>query len=436
MNPTTGPTAQATGSPSGSGGARGIARTSSDLASSTILTSVLGLVFWSLATRRYSAEEVGLGSAQISAATLVATAAQLNLGVILARYLPTAGRFSPWILRRAYAVVLALSVMGAVAFEILGLAPETASWQSEVLFLVAVPCLALFAIQDMVLVSLGASRIIPIENMLFSLAKVLLLPILAMSWVESGVFLAWVISAALAVVVVTGYIVRWFLPGHVAASSQSVPLPPRQTLWRMVSWQYLAGLANQAYKSGVPLVIAAVVGLQANGYFTVPWMIFISFATLILNVLLSFQYHTRRGEQVTPRVFLGVLRILAVLSGLGSLVVVVAAPLILRIVAPDYGDESIGLLRLLGAAIPMLAAWTFFLSFVWLENRLSRLALYNVAVAAALLAMTAVAVRQVGAAGAGWAVLATFTVAGMCGSLGLRRRWGLIVAGDGDWTHD
>lgn len=419
-----------------SGGVRGIARTSSHLASSTILTSILGLLFWSLATRQYSAEEVGLGSAEISAAMLVATAAQLNLGVVLTRYLPTAGRFSPWILRRAYAVVLALSVMGAAAFEILGLAPDTGYWQSDVLFLVAVPCLALFAIQDMALVSLGASRIIPIENLLFSLAKVLLIPVLAVTTFASGVFLAWVIPAGLAVLVVTGYIARRFLPSHVEASSQSVPLPPRQILWRTVSWQYLAGLANQAYKSGVPLVIAAVVGLQANGYFTVPWMIFISFATLILNVLVSFQYHTRRGEAVTPTVFRSILRILGGLAGIGSLVVVVAAPLILRIVAPGYGEETVGLLRLLGAAVPMLAVWSFFLSFVWLENRLSRLALYNGVVSASLIAMTTCAAGAMGATGAGWAVLVTFSVAGLCGSVGLRRRWRMVVAGEGDWTHD
>lgn len=414
----------------------GIARTSSDLASSTILTSVLGLAFWSVATRQYSAEQVGLGSAQIAAATLVATAAQLNLGVILTRYLPTAGQFSAWTLWRTYAVVLFLSVMGAALVTILGLTPGPASWQTQLLFLVAVPCLALFAIQDMALVGLGASRFVPLENLLFAVAKVALLPMLAVSVIVSGVFLAWIIPALVAVAVVSAAVWRRLLPLHVAGSTASIPLPPRPALWRMVAWQYLASLTTQAYKSGLPLVIASVAGLQANGHFTVPWMIFISFAALIINVVVSFQYHTRRGEVVTTGVFRSIVAILGAVAGLGSVVVVVAAPLILRLVAASDDPASVGLLRLLGAAIPMVAAWTFYLAFIWLETRLARLALYDGLVSAAVLALTIVAVRDMGVIGAGWAVLVTFTVAGLLGCVGLRRRWHLVVTGRGDWTRD
>lgn len=415
---------------------RGIARTSSDLAASTVISSALGLIFWALATRLFSAEKVGLGSAQISGATLAATAAQLNLGVMLNRYLPTAGKYTPWILRRVYTVVLTLSIIGGLAFLAFGLAPETGSWESTLLFVLAVPCLALFAIQDMALLSIGASRVVPIENMLFAVAKVLLLPALVAATFASGVFLAWVIPAAVVVGIVTWLLVRRFVPQHVARSTESLPLPPRDTLWRLVMWQYIAGLANQAYKSGLPLVIVAVVGLKANGHFTVPWMIFLAFSTLIQNVLLSFQYHTRRGEPVTAKVFGSVVRILGVLTGLGSLVVVVGAPLILRIVAPDFLNEAVGTLRLLGAAVPMLAVWSFYLSFVWLENKLSKLATYNLVVAAVLLGLTVVATATLGAVGAAWAVFATFSAAGLVGLVGLWHRWSQITAGLGDWTRD
>lgn len=415
---------------------QGIAQTSSHLASSTVITAALGLVFWALATRLYSAEEVGLGSAQIAAATLAATAAQLNLGVMLARYLPAAGKYSPWILRRTYAVVLAMSVIVAVGFLGLGLAPESGSWQPALLFLVAVPCLALFAVQDLALVALGSSRIVPIENMLFAIAKILLLPALMFVPLVSGVFLAWVVPATLSVVAITWYMARRATPEHVARSTGSVPLPPRGTLRRLVMWQYAAGLANQAYKSGVPLVVAAMVGLQANGEFTVPWMVFVAFGTIIQNVLLSFQYHTRRGEPVTRKVFVGVVKILAVLAGLGAAGVVIGAGVIVRIVSPDFVDESVTPLMILGAAVPMLAVWNFYLSFVWLEGRLARFAAYDVVVSAAVVGGAALAVGPMGTVGAAWAVLVVFTVAAAGGVAGLVIRWRVVVSGQGDWTRD
>lgn len=418
-------------------GLSGIARTSSDLAASTVVTSLLGLVFWSLAARMYSPEAVGLGNAQISAASLVATAAQLNLGVMLTRYVPAAGRHSPWIVRRVYSVVLVLSILGAAAFLLLGFQPGSTSWQSTALFVLAVPCFAVFAIQDMALVSLGASRIVPLENLIFSAVKAaLLIPVAGMA-VVSGVFLAWVIPAMIAVAVVTYLIANRFLPAHVSGSSESVSLPRRALLWRLLAWQYIAGLANQAYKSGLPLVISAVLGLAANGYFTVPWTVFLSFATLIANVQISFQYHTRRGDPVTPKVFRGVLTILGLMAGVGSIVVVVGAPIILRIVAPAFAAESTTLLRLLGAAVPPLAVWTFFLAFVWLENRFVTLAVCNVIVATCLIGLSIVACQAVGANGAGFVVLGTFSVCAIFASVGLWRRWRLIEAGSGNWaTND
>lgn len=61
------------------------------LMANSAVTAALGFVFWVLVARFYPAEALGLGSALISAAALLAFVASLGLGTGLIRYLPGAG---------------------------------------------------------------------------------------------------------------------------------------------------------------------------------------------------------------------------------------------------------------------------------------------------------------------------------------------------------
>src|SRR5215218_3005420 len=68
----------------------------------TGITSVLGVVFWALAARSYSAHDVGINAAAISAMTLVSGACSLGLSAVLVRYLPIAGSSTHRLVSRAY----------------------------------------------------------------------------------------------------------------------------------------------------------------------------------------------------------------------------------------------------------------------------------------------------------------------------------------------
>ena len=71
------------------------------LVASSGLTSVLGLVYWLMAARLYTPQAVGVSAALISAMTLLANLAQLNLKSALNRFLPRAGSASAGLRARA-----------------------------------------------------------------------------------------------------------------------------------------------------------------------------------------------------------------------------------------------------------------------------------------------------------------------------------------------
>jgi len=87
---------------------------------STGSTSVLGVVFWAVAARGYSAAAVGLASAHIAAMMLLASLAQLNLSTVFPRFLPTAGWRTRQLLTLGYAACITLAVVVSGGFVLLG----------------------------------------------------------------------------------------------------------------------------------------------------------------------------------------------------------------------------------------------------------------------------------------------------------------------------
>jgi hypothetical protein len=67
------------------------------------ITSVLGLLFWILVARLYDPATVGVSAALLSAMTLLGTAAQLNLGNAMLRFVPVAGQHTRTLVVACYA---------------------------------------------------------------------------------------------------------------------------------------------------------------------------------------------------------------------------------------------------------------------------------------------------------------------------------------------
>lgn len=408
-----------------------VTRTAANLLSATVITSALGVLFWAAAARWYQPAEVGLANAALSAATLSAIVAQLSLGLVFVRYLPRAGHYTGWILRRVYVVVTVVSLLfGALVTwwlsdsEYLDDGPEMA------LFIVGVLALALFVIQDNALLGLGRSRLVPIENGLFAVVKLGLLPLFAGITIVSGIFAAWIVTTVAAVIVVSGYIFLVAGPRHAAAAGEHVALPPRPVLWPQLIGQYAANLSSQIGLLGVPILVTAVLGPTQNGYLTIAWLIAISFSALFGNVAQSFTYHTRRGDPVTVQSFRRFAGLMLLIGVGGGAVTLLAAPVILQILAPGYQHESTSALRLIALSLPFSALWEIMWSFWWLENRMYLISgAYSLA-SVVLLAATWALIPHLELTAAGAALLIGMGLLGVGSVLGIRRRIALIRQGE------
>ena len=78
----------------------------------TIVNSGLGLLYWIVAARTSSPEDVGRGNALISLMLLVSVLTQVDFGQALIRFLPRAGAGTRRLVLVSYGIAIGLAVLG------------------------------------------------------------------------------------------------------------------------------------------------------------------------------------------------------------------------------------------------------------------------------------------------------------------------------------
>jgi hypothetical protein len=213
------------------------------LMTATIGANGLGLVFWVVAAHLRPPAVVGQASAAVAALTLLSMIAQLNLTNVIVRLLPAAGRLGTYLVERAYLVVVFLSLVAGLVYCASGLGRHvvTGGWAQYAEFTVAVPVLAVFALEDSALTALRLAPAVAAENITTAIARIVLLPVLFET--AMGAVWSWVLPALAAAVIVNSLLFGRALPAHGRVPGT---LPPRRRLLSFVAGEYAGNICATA----------------------------------------------------------------------------------------------------------------------------------------------------------------------------------------------
>lgn len=315
-------------------------------------TSGLGIIFWVLAARHYTTNDVGVNSALISAMTFVSGLSVRSLISILVRFLPRAGRSSTRLAVFAYV----LGAIGAAVISpifILGLGV----WSPDLAFLSASPWMtiwfviasitwSIFTLQDSVMIGLRKAVWVPVENTIFAVAKIVLLVAFAVSLPGFGIFASWTIPVVLSLLPINLFVFRRLLPRHIAETESQEAPPTRKEVLRYAAADFLGSAFSLASTTLLPLIVLAQAGPAANAYFYLSWLVASSLQLVTTNMTTSFTVEASANEEklatYTNRIFIHIIRFVVP----AVLVVVFASPFILSIFGKSYAEEGATLLRL------------------------------------------------------------------------------------------
>jgi O-antigen/teichoic acid export membrane protein len=319
--------------------------------------ALLGFLFWTLAARHYSEQAVGLNFVVISAMMISSSVCQLGLGGasgVLVRYLPGAGDWTRPLVRRAYALTIALSVVVGLCVAL-----TSSLWAHESTFLrgngwwvlafvFATVTWTIFTIEDSVLTGLRQARWVPLENSLFSALKVVLLFAFITVSPRGGIFLAWSIPALILIVPVNLLIFRHLIPRHLQRGYQ-VPVHVG-TIVRLAAGMYVGGLFLIASSTLLPILVAGDSGLRQTAYFSIPWTIATSVQLVALNTTTSLTVEVAYDESKLRDYFRGILWQTMRLVVPAVAILVAGAHYILLAFGEAYAREGATTLRLLALA--------------------------------------------------------------------------------------
>lgn len=395
----------------------------------TLSTAGLGMIFWGVAARLYSPAQVGLASAMISTLTLLGTLAQCNLGYVYARVLPKAGHACRRLVFTGYAGVGIFSVVlgiGFLAVSPAGLGEGILNTPTDrLLFPFFVCVLAIFALQDFVLIAVHAAKFVPLKNVVWSIVKIVLLVVLASRQPGRGINLAWVLPAAVGVVMVIA-----LLPPRAAGARSDLDswrrppasLPTRRVLGGMVAGEYLSGMVAIGLPTMLPLLVVWRLGAEANAYFAMPWLVASALNWLIWNIASSLLVEASNDPSKPVELVRRALRMALLVGGAGAIVEFAAAPLILSMLGADYAAEGTTVLRVFALMVPfnvIVITWNMLMR---IEGRMALLVSQQVLCCAVAIILSALLLPVLGITGAGVGCLIAFAGSGIAVAGSLFRR--------------
>ncbi len=363
---------------------RVIVTNAGSLMGTTLVTSGLGFIYWWAAARLYPPEAVGFANAAVSAMLLLSSIGALGFGTLLVGELPrpTTAKGS-LIITASLAVGLASGLL-AVGFALVTpwISPDLRaladSSQGMILFTVSVSLFAVTYVLDQAIIGLLRGGLQLWRNTLFAAVKLGLVVAVGL-WLPGSktglvVYGTWLVG----MVVSLAPLVR-------VALRRRAPLRdywPQVRLLRRLGKTTLAhhalNLALQYPTPMFPLVVAALLSLQATAYFYAAWMI-ANFAFAGLTAFATVLYAV---GSAAPSVLAQKMRMTlgsSVLMGvLANLVLWVCGDFILGLFGPAYAQQGGWSLRLLGLVIFPLIVRGHYTTLCRIHGRLLNLTVFMV----------------------------------------------------------
>lgn len=373
------------------------------LAQGTI--TLFGYLFWIIVARSYDAHEIGIASAIISVATLIANISILGLNNTLVRFLPKSLRRSEQINGSLITVGLASLLCAVVYLSAINFFSPGLEFIRENIWLLGVFMLSMVLITfntltDSVFIALRSTKYSVFVYLGYSIVR-LVTPYALITFGAVGVFLSHMAGIIVAVILSFYFMIKK-LGYKPYARPQKTDVTEAKN-YSLVN--YIAGFAWSMPIMAAPILIINELAAAQAAYFYMVMM--------IINVLLIipttftqslFAEGSHSSEANLRRLVIRSAKSAGIIIGLGVLAVLLFGALALSVFGPSYVKNGLPLLYLMVVSIPIVHLNMTANVILKIQNRLRPLAIINIL--GSLLTVGAIAVfLHMGLIGVGFGYL-------------------------------
>lgn len=396
-------------------GAKRLYRDASSIATSSVANAVLGMAFWVFVAKILPPERLGVMTAVLSVIVATGLVVATGIGDAYTALLPAVGPARPIVFRRGQRVFLTLALIAGVAAAIATttvLAEVRGSVAVGVLVTVGTLVWAAFTLQNSTLSALGRASWLPAANIATSLGKIALVPVFVATVGWHSVELAFVVSAAVAVLVLQPAILRMVDSGKDLLLEQTIP--PQRAL-REFDRLVVRTLASVALSLGVltvtPFLVTAFAGPSQGALFALSLSIVQTLDFIGAALGVSLVVHASSAPEQAATMARDILIKTAALAALGAVLITAVAPVVLRLLNQQYGEMgATAVIAVLSAGSVVRTVYIVWAALQRSRRQMGWLLVMNLVTCGLLLAIIPTLSDQHGALGGAFALLVAQSV--------------------------
>ncbi len=339
----------------GASGFSRIAGISASLVGTQAFTSVLGLIFWTLAARVFAPSEVGVAGAAIALMILLGSLGSLGLGTVLIARLPMTSAGDRRVLVRTclaaafgggVALGLIVPALAVTVFGVTALAPIAGSLVPLLGFALGTGLTSATIVLDQAVLTIGIGSLQLERNVTASSVKIIALILLAIAGQHGGmvIYLAWTIGTLASLP-----LVAWRTRGGRALSRGRALFEPRllRGLGRVAVSHHALNVTIQAALQLLPVMVTILISATANASFNAAIM-FAGFVFALPYAVSIGLFAAARGDEseIVKRMRLTIPFGLAISVAADLVIIPLAGPL-LHIFGSTYAAEGTVILQLI-----------------------------------------------------------------------------------------
>lgn len=392
-------------------------RNSLYLMSATVVTSLLGYVYWAAAARLYPAHDLGLASAIISAVTLASLISNLGLSSTLISWLPRRLSGHEWSLTlnaalaatAATGLILGLVLTVLLPFLSRQFEPLRTNWMIELAVVSFVPLWTVSQIFDYAFIAERSAGKMLLRNTFFSVVKIplLIVPVIFVGASALGIVSSWVLATAISLGVAAWALLR--LGRRYVPTIKGVRGEVGAMLTTMTG-NYLTTLGGALPMFLLPTLVTIRLSATENAYFYTTWIMGGLFFMVSNAVGSSLFAEGSHAEEHLRRNVLRSIRIIGAMLAPAVLIYLLGGNLILSLFGPAYPRHGLGLLLVLTASAIPDAITNLYVATQRVRRRLRYSTVLNLLMATVTLVLAWFLLPVFGIIGAGLAWLIGETV--------------------------
>jgi len=380
------------------------------LAANSIIGSLTGFIFWIIAARLFSTEDIGLASTIISAIGLLALLSNFGFNISLIRFLPELKDKSTTLINSCSLVSVSVAFILSIIF-LYGtdfLSPSLSSVKSSGLFAMIFVSFTML----MVLASLHESVFVGFRKVDFSFRKMLIQNIIKIPLIflfkafgSLGIISAFGIAYLIATVVSVVILIPRINPNY--KLSCDINLKMLKSISSYSAGNYLAWIFESLPNFIFPIIITNTLNAEKAAYFYIAWMIASILFIIPKSLATSLFAEGSHNKNTIKQNSMKSIKTSLVLVAMAMIILFFTADKILLLFGSEYSANSRNLLFILTiSALPMIIN-SIYISIKRIEKDVKTIILVNAFIALGTLTVSYSLITTTGITGIAYGYLIT-----------------------------